>query len=272
MTTNTLATMLGLPLQSQPAHGGTVEVELDLSGAMVLASSAAPIRKEGDFMKDSTDAGEPPRFDAAQIGAIAHLYRAEVYRSTVWRLRFDNTTNWAVVTTGIAISASFSTDTASPVPLVLVGLLVVFFMLLEARRFRYFDVWRMRARMLETRFYAPMLRGQTNLLDKGWNKRLAHDYEAPRHRTSFARAVGRRLRNNYAWIFLIQAIAYYGKLVIHPVPLTKLSELWQRAAIGPFPGEAVVAAGILFHGSWACFAAISFYQERQRRADRHDRH
>jgi len=42
------------------------------------------------------------QFDASHIGALAHLFRAEVYRSTIWRVRFDNTTNWAVVSTGIA--------------------------------------------------------------------------------------------------------------------------------------------------------------------------
>jgi uncharacterized membrane protein len=42
-------------------------------------------------------------FDAAEMGAIAHLYRGEVYRSTIWRTRLDNTTNWAIVTMGIAM-------------------------------------------------------------------------------------------------------------------------------------------------------------------------
>ena len=34
-------------------------------------------------------------FTVAEIGALAHLYRGEVYRSTVWRTRLDSTTNWA---------------------------------------------------------------------------------------------------------------------------------------------------------------------------------
>jgi uncharacterized membrane protein len=90
-------------------------------------------------------------FNAAEIGALAHLYRGEVYRSTVWRTRLDSTTNWAVVTTGIALSATFSSTEASPLPMVLVGLIVSVFLLLEARRYRYFNVWRARARLLETR-------------------------------------------------------------------------------------------------------------------------
>jgi uncharacterized membrane protein len=39
-----------------------------------------------------------PEFNAAEIGAIAHLYRGEMYRSKIWRTRLDATTKWAVVT------------------------------------------------------------------------------------------------------------------------------------------------------------------------------
>jgi uncharacterized membrane protein len=84
-------------------------------------------------------------FTAAEIGALAHLYRGEVYRSTVWRTRLDSSTSWAVVTTGIALSATHSSADASPLPLVLIGLLVTIFLLFEARRYRYFNVWRARA-------------------------------------------------------------------------------------------------------------------------------
>jgi len=208
------------------------------------------------------------RFDPSEIGALSHLWRGEVYRSTVWRVRFDTTTNWAVVTTGIAFSASFSAANASPLPLALVGLLVVFFLLIEARRYRYFNIWRLRARALETNFFVPMLRGDAVMTDAGWTQRLAHDYRDPRHRISYMNAVGRRVRRNYGWIFAIQALAYYGKLAIHPTAMTSLADLWQRAAIGPIPGEFVVAAGVLFHGSWMVIGAVTLYEERHRSAGR----
>jgi len=208
----------------------------------------------------------PPgrRFDAAEIGALSHLWRGEVYRSTVWRVRFDTTTNWAVVTTGIAFSASFSAANASPLPLALVGLLVVFFLLIEARRYRYFNIWRLRARALETNFFVPMLRGDTTLSEASWMQRIAQDYRDPRHRITYMSAVGRRVRRNYGWIFAIQALAYYGKLAIHPTAMTSVADLWQRAAIGPIPGQFVVAAGVLFHGSWMVIGAATLYQERRR--------
>ena len=218
--------------------------------------------------KPALPTSQKAEFSAAEIGALAHLYRGEVYRSTVWRTRLDSSTNWAVVTTGIALSATFSSSEASPLPMVLVGLLVSVFLLFEARRYRYFNVWRARARLLETDFYAPMITGNGVRVDSGWTNLLAQDYIDPRYHISFARAIGRRLRRTYAWIFVIQAIAYYGKLAIHPEPLTNLAELWERAAIGPIPGGLVIAAGVLFHGGWAVFALITLRIEITSRRER----
>jgi len=207
-------------------------------------------------------------FSAAEIGALAHLYRGEVYRSTVWRTRLDSSTNWAVVTTGIALSATYSSVQASPLPMVLVGLLVSVFLLFEARRYRYFNVWRARARLLETDFYAPMIRGEGVRSDSAWTDLLANDYRDPRYHISFARATGRRLRRTYGWIFVIQAIAYYGKLAIHPGPLATFADLWERATIGPIPGGLVIAAGLLFHGGWAVFAFVTLRIEIASRRER----
>jgi hypothetical protein len=64
-------------------------------------------------MTENRDA-QAPSYSAAEIGALAHLYRGEMYRSTVWRTRLDTTTNWAVVTTGIALSVTFSSVQATP--------------------------------------------------------------------------------------------------------------------------------------------------------------
>jgi uncharacterized membrane protein len=89
-------------------------------------------------MSESNVEGKQSAFNTADITALSHLYRGELYRSTVWRTRLDATTNWAVLTTGIALSLTFSSESASPLPLVLVGLLVTTFLFIEARRYRFF--------------------------------------------------------------------------------------------------------------------------------------
>jgi uncharacterized membrane protein len=205
---------------------------------------------------------ELPGFGPAEIGALAHLYRGELYRSTVWRSRLDATTNWAVVSTGLALSLTFSTQTASPLPLVLVGLLVAVFLHIEARRYRFFDFWRVRAHILETQFFGPILRGEGVRVDNGWNEILYDDYHAPRLHITYWDALGRRLRKNYSWIFAIQLVSYVGKLIIHPDPLTSLDEFWERAAIGHVPGQLVIMAGFCFHGSWLVIAIATLRARR----------
>lgn len=207
-------------------------------------------------------------FSPAEIGAIAHLYRGEVYRSTAWRSRLDNTTNWSVVTIGVALSLSYSTPTASPLPLILVALLVVVFMLLEARRYRYFNVWRARCRLMETDCIAPMLAGEGIVRDGKWNMLLSRDYEQPRFHVSYLLAMGRRIRKNYCYIFLIQAAAYAGKLLIHPTPLTGVHELFARAAVGPVSGQTVLVIGVLFHASWITLALVTLRNEQRYRRHR----
>ncbi|MDE2363250.1 MAG: DUF2270 domain-containing protein [Hyphomicrobiales bacterium] len=200
------------------------------------------------------------------MGAIAHLYRGEVYRSTIWRTRLDNTTNWSIVTMGIALSSTFSSPEASPLPLVLVGMLLAVFLGFESRRYRYFNVWRARARWMETHFYAPMLEGE--VVDDDWRAVLARDYLRPIHHITLIRAVGRRLRKTYIWIFAIQALAYYGKLAIHPTAATSFADFVSRAAVGPIPGSAFLLAGALYNCAWIALAAWTLWLDRRKHVDR----
>lgn len=197
-------------------------------------------------------------FNGAELASIAHLYRGEIYRSTTWRTRLDTTTNWSVVTLGIALSIAFSSPNASPLPLVLVGILILFFLSLEARRYRYFNVWRARARWLETNLYAPMLAGRDPAVGNGWADALAEDYLHPSYHVNLPTAVGRRIRRNYLWILLIQTAAFAGKLMVHPAAVTSFSEFVERADIGPFPGELVLALGVVYVVSWSAIAVWSY--------------
>jgi uncharacterized membrane protein len=220
-------------------------------------------------MDESSSDAAVPTLGPAELGALAHLYRGEIYRSTVWRTRLDATTNWAVVATGLALSLTFSGPEASPLPLVLVGLLIALFLSVEARRYRFFDFWRIRAHILELHLFAPILLGEGVRLDNGWNQTLYLDYVRPSLHISFLDALGRRLRRNYGWIFFIQATSYVGKLLIHPVPVADFHQFLARATIGPIPGGYVLAAGLAFHCTWIIIALAAFaFGRRGRRPHR----
>jgi uncharacterized membrane protein len=204
----------------------------------------------------------------SEIGAIAHLYRGEIYRSTIWRTRLDNTTNWSIVTLGIALSSTFSSREASALPLILIGMLLAVFLGLEARRYRYFNVWRARARFMETHWYAPILTGKRSTDDTGWRTILAEDYLHPRHHISFVRAAGRRIRRTYIWIIAIQTSAYFGKLAIHPEVANQFNEIVDRAAIGPIPGWVVLGCGLIYNLCWIVLAATTYWADRRAHRNR----
>ncbi|WP_232816560.1 DUF2270 domain-containing protein [Paracoccus zhejiangensis] len=221
-------------------------------------------------MAEDGELRERKQLDSAEMGVLAHLYRGEVYRSTIWRTRLDTSTNWSVVTLGVALSITYSSPQASPLPLVLVGILIVFFLMLEARRYRYFNVWRARCRWLELHFIAPILKEGDLHLEEHWQDRLADDYMRPSYHVSMWTAVGRRIRRNYFWILLIQTIAYLGKLAVHPTPLTSAGQFLDRAAIGPLPGWLVLLMGAVYCASFGVIAVMSGRRDRRRAQKRRD--
>jgi uncharacterized membrane protein len=206
----------------------------------------------------------PPPLTGAEMTAIAHLYRAEAYRGTVWRTRLDTTTNWSVVTLGVALSLTYAAPEASALPLLLVGVLILVFLLLEARRYRYYSLWRARSRTLERGFFVPLLRDGDSKGQGDWRRLLARDYDDPDYHIDLLTAVGRRLRANYLWIIGVQHLAYLGKLVVHPASARYPEELVDRAAVGPLPGLVVLTLVALYVLTMAGLAIWTGHRDRER--------
>jgi len=188
--------------------------------------------------------------------AIVHFYRGEVQRSNVWRGRLDATTNWAVITAGATLSFVFSSPDNPHFAIPINTILVSIFLFMEARRFRYYEVWANRVRVLETGYFAPMLSHRTIAPDKEWAEHISADLISPHFTISVWEAVGRRLRANYLWIFLLLALSWTLKIYIHPSPILLTSGadrqafwdiLFQRAQIGLAPGWLVVLAGAILN-------------------------
>lgn len=180
--------------------------------------------------------------------AMVHLYRGEVSRSNTWRTRLDSTTNWAVVTTGAALSFAFgSTSTNAALVIIIDTLLVLLFLFIEARRYRYYELWAHRVRIMETNFFAGLL-SPPFLPTAGWADKISDSLKHPRFPIGLMEALGRRYRRNYAPIFLILAISWNIKILIHPLPATTLKTFVSRAAVGPVPGGIILLIGFVFNG------------------------
>ena len=91
------------------------------------------------------------------VSSMVHFFRAEIQRATVWRQRLDTTTNWAVIATGAALSIAFSQPNVHHGVIILNTLLVTWFLFIEARRYRYYELFSYRIRLMETDCYAAML-------------------------------------------------------------------------------------------------------------------
>ncbi len=177
--------------------------------------------------------------------AMVHLFRAEVNRANVWRQRLDATTNWAVITTGAVISLAFAQQ-VSHLVILLNLLLVTIFLIIEARRYRYFELWSSRIRMMETDFFAAMLVPPFKP-SADWAEGMAETLLHPEFPISELEALGRRLRRNYLWIYLIVGIAWVGRLVLYPTPAHSLDEFFQHAAFENMSGEWIVSAVGIFY-------------------------
>src|SRR5689334_22011138 len=180
------------------------------------------------------------------VTAMVHLFRAEVQRANVWRQRLDTTTNWAVVATGATLSIAFSQPSVHHGVIILNTLLVTLFLFIEARRYRYYELWSYRVRLMETDFYAAMLVPPFHPSPE-WAESLAENLLSPHFPISMWEAFGRRLRRNYLWIFLMLFISWIGKSYLFPEPAQTLQEFIARGAIGPIPGTIVIVLGIVYH-------------------------
>jgi uncharacterized membrane protein len=180
------------------------------------------------------------------VTAMVHLFRAEIQRANVWRQRLDTTTNWAVISTGAVLSIAFSQPEIHHGIIILNTLLVIWFLMIEARRYRYYELWSYRVRLMETDFYAAMLVPPFHPSPE-WAESLAENLLAPSFPISMWEAFGRRLRRNYLWIFIILGIAWVAKTWLFPAPPVTMEEYLSRAAVGTISGGTMIVLGLVFY-------------------------
>jgi uncharacterized membrane protein len=183
------------------------------------------------------------------MNVMVHFYRGEVHRSTSWRQRLDATTNWAVVTMAGMLSFSFASPDNPHIVLLLSNLVILAYLMIEARRYRYFEVYRARVRMIEENFLIPVITRQLESPMVSWREMVAMDLDLPKYKTTLLEAVGFRLRRNFLPIFLIVLGGWIVKLMIHPQMIDSFSEIWPRIALGSLPSGVVVAGGVAFYGA-----------------------
>lgn len=217
------------------------------------AQAAAP--KEPFFMERETVPVHGRKLSPGEFTtAMVHFHRAEIQRSNTWRNRLDTTTNWAVLTAGATLSFAFSSSENPHFVILINTVLVAFFLTMEARRYRYYEIWASRVRIIETGFFAQLLAPTQLGNEAEWADHLSQDLRTPHFTISIWEALGRRLRRNYLWIFFLLAASWNLKVYLHPFPAKDLQIFINRAAVGVVAGDVVLLSGICFNIGIAVFA------------------
>lgn len=189
-----------------------------------------------------------PITSAEKANMIIHYYRGELGRMTSWRDRIDRTTNWSITVVAALLSVSLSTPTSHHGVVLFAMLLISLLLLIEARRYRFFDVYRARVRKLERHYFAQALYPQADL-KPDWAQAIASSLRNPCFLISYREALFRRMRRNYVWMYVILLMAWVLKISTPKLlpndtqadVVFSWSEAVNNAALGPLPGWSVIA-------------------------------
>jgi uncharacterized membrane protein len=168
---------------------------------------------------------------------LAHYYRAMVGRADIWRTRMDATTNWAIGATAALISFALGNADTPHFVVYIAVLLTLSFLFLEARRLTFYHLWQQRVLLLEQGLIRPALKsgspGSKDDLESALGAHLGRTVPT----MPMAKAIARRLRRIYLYLFGVQLLAWMLKLSSQPTPASSWHELVARADVAAIPGE-----------------------------------
>lgn len=149
-------------------------------------------------LAEETELGSEMAGHSAEMSSIlGDAYRGELDRETTWRSRLDQTTTWGVTVVAAILTFAFS-SADNPHYIILVGILAVsLFLLIEARRYRDYDVYRSRVRLFQQNLLADALDPSEGLEHEDWRSKLSQDYRRPTLKVSTWEATANRLRRIY---------------------------------------------------------------------------
>jgi uncharacterized membrane protein len=197
--------------------------------------------------------------DACYVNAMIHFYRGELGRVMSWRQRLDVTTTWAITSTTSIVTIAFSLK-AIPHIVFFFNIAYVWMLLwIEARRYRLYDAFRGRVRMVESHFFVPMISQNPNLLVGEWRRLVCEDLILPSFKITRLEAVGRRM-SNYVFIFAIIIVAWTLKVFVHAQsPIDSFGAFYQALAVQSLPPW---IGCIIFFGTIIAIIALVIYVSR----------
>lgn len=224
-------------------------------------------------MSDATPLPGPslpkgPLSSSEFITTMSHYHRAEIARMAGWRDRLDRTTNWALTVAAAMLSVSLSTPSSHHGVLIFAMLITLILLWIEARRYRFFDVYRSRVRQFERHYFAQIFSPQPDFASN-WLLMLGETLRSPKFLITRRVAFARRLQRNYIHIFLILLLAWILKISTPNLQeegsrrdfVQSVLEVLHNATLGPLSGYVVVGIVGLFYVTLIAIAAATKDEE-----------
>ena len=188
-----------------------------------------------------------PLDDASFHMAMAHLYRAEMQRMTVWRSRLDTTSNWAILLT-LGITTFALGSTATPHYVLLLGLAIAgICLIIEARRYQHLHHSKWRLQLMEQSYFGEALCPGQSAISDDWRRLMSTDLRQPHYTIHWFLAARLRLRRNYLMLTYFVTAVWITKLLIHPDNAKSVAVAYERLAVGHFlPSWFVLITAALF--------------------------
>jgi uncharacterized membrane protein len=193
---------------------------------------------------DQREIGREMVDDSTGLGSVmAHAYRGEIDRVGTWRQRLDQTTTWAVTLMAAILTWAFSSPD-NPHYILLIGIVVVtIFLGIEARRYRDYDVFRSRVRVIQENLFANALDPSQGTESHDWRAELSRDYRRPTLKVSVYEALANRLRRVYLALLSVLLVAWVFRITA----FAPRQDWLTTAGIARIPGIAVVAVVGVFY-------------------------
>lgn len=205
-----------------------------------------------DETPDDPERAEEAKFggeiadDSTEMSSIlGDAYRGELDRETTWRSRLDQTTTWGVTVVVAILTWAFSSGDNLHY-IILVGILAVsLFLLIEARRYRDYDVYRSRVRLFQQNLLADALDPSEGIEHADWRSKLSRDYRNPTLKVSTSEATANRLRRIYLPLLAVLLVAWLFRIAAFEPSESPLA----TATVAVVPGVLVVTVVALYYAA-----------------------
>lgn len=193
---------------------------------------------------DESELGHEIEQDISNMSSVlGDAYRGELDRETTWRSRLDQTTTWGVTIVAAILTWAFSSPD-NPHYVILVAIsIVLMFLLIEARRYRDYDVYRSRVRLFQQNLLADALDPSRGVERENWRIELSDDYRRPTLKISILEAVANRLRRIYLALLIVLLVAWLFRVTA----FTPRAEWIAAASIANASGIAVISLLAVFY-------------------------